>query len=240
MVQSINTKALLTLASVVRRPALMVPHVTVRNIGELNYTALRDSVGIQAVIFDKDHTLTAPYVNQLHPLAVSGLRSCLRVFGRDRVAILSNSAGTSSDDVDFRDAVALEEALGVPVIRHVEKKPGGLQEVLTHFGLTDPATICVVGDRLLTDIVFGNLHGMLTVHTMPFADVESSAKDNWTAKLLRPVENNLLYSDWFGGRALLRRRLPHKHWPGPEQCPLILVTQQSLASDDNDEKKESY
>jgi phosphatidylglycerophosphatase GEP4 len=233
MVQSLNTKALLTLASVVRRPGLMVPQVSVRTVSELNYTALRVESGIQAVIFDKDHTLTAPYANQLHPLAVLGLRSCLQVFGRERVAILSNSAGTN-DDVDFRDAVELEEALGIPVIRHAEKKPGGLQEVLAHFGLTDPATICVVGDRLLTDIVFGNLHGMLTVHTLPFADEEASAKDNWTAKLLRPMENTLLYSDWFGGRALVRRRLPHKIWPGPEQCPLVLAEQSS-----DEETKES-
>ncbi|CAM9856682.1 unnamed protein product, partial [Discosporangium mesarthrocarpum] len=27
--------------------------------------------------------------------------------------------------------------------------------------------LCVIGDRLLTDIVFGNLHGMLTIHTRP-------------------------------------------------------------------------
>lgn len=238
MVQSLNTKALLTLASVVRRPGLMVPHVTVKSISELNYTALKLESGILAVVFDKDHTLTAPYVNnQLHPEAVTGLQSCLAVFGRDRVAILSNSAGTN-DDEDFADAIALEESLGIPVIRHAEKKPGGLQEVLAHFQLTDPATICVVGDRLLTDIVFGNLHGMLTIHTLPFSDAESAAKDNWTAKLLRPVENTMLYSDWFGSRALKRRRLPHKVWPGPDQCPLHLVPEASSSSSD-EEKKDS-
>ena len=26
--------------------------------------------------------------------------------------------------------------------------------------------LCAVGDRLLTDIMFGNLHGMLTVHVL--------------------------------------------------------------------------
>ena len=231
MVQSINTKALLTLASVARRPSLLVPHLSVPTVSAVNYTALQQHAGIEAVVFDKDHTLTAPYVNAIHRLAQTGLEQCVAVFGRDRVAILSNSAGTG-DDIDFVDARALEEALGIAVIRHAEKKPGGLPEVLAHFGLDDPAKICVVGDRLLTDIVFGNLHGMLTVHTQPFPISSSTSnsqeqdtpdRDNWTAKLLRPVENKVLYSNWIGGRALQQRRPPHKYWPGPDVCSLELV-----------------
>jgi len=35
MVQSVNTKALMTLASIMRRPGLMVPHVSVSNISEV-------------------------------------------------------------------------------------------------------------------------------------------------------------------------------------------------------------
>jgi len=230
MVQSLNTKALLTLASVARRPSLLVPHLSVPTVSQINFQALQQHAGIEAVIFDKDHTLTAPYVNRLHTLAEPGLQQCLAVFGRERVAILSNSAGTN-DDADFCDAHAVEAALGIAVIRHQEKKPGGLPEVLAHFGLDDPARICVVGDRLLTDIVFGNLHGMLTVHTQPFADdsdngndeeEEDAKPDNWAAKLIRPVENKLLYADWAGGRALQRRRPTHKYWAGPEEYSLDL------------------
>jgi Mitochondrial PGP phosphatase len=74
-------------------------------------------------------------------------------------AILSNSAGTR-DDKDYRDAQFIEESLGIAVIKHEEKKPGGLNELMQHFeGITDPATVCVVGDRILTDVVFGNLYG---------------------------------------------------------------------------------
>lgn len=229
MVQSLNTKALLTLASVARRPSLLVPHLSVPTVSQINYQALRQHAGIEAVIFDKDHTLTAPYVNRLHALAEPGLEQCLAVFGRDRVAILSNSAGTN-DDPGFADAQRVEAALGVAVIRHAEKKPGGLPEVLAHFGLDDPARVCVVGDRLLTDIVFGNLHGMLTVHTQPFADDREEAKrDNWAAKLIRPVENKVLYADWVGGRALQRRRPAHKYWAGPEAHSLDL---RSIGDDD--------
>jgi phosphatidylglycerophosphatase GEP4 len=86
------------------------------------------------------------------------------------VCIMSNSAGTN-DDVGHESAIRIERRLGVPVLRHSEKKPGGLDEVLSFFkassgGEDVPADrLCVIGDRLLTDVVFGNLHGMLTVHT---------------------------------------------------------------------------
>jgi len=231
MVQSINTKALLTLASVIRRPGLLVPQVSVSSISDLNYTALKEHCGISAIIFDKDNTLTAPYENSIHSSAQNGLEDCVRVFGRDKVAILSNSAGTR-DDKDYKDANNIEVSLGIRVIRHNEKKPGGLDEVLQHFELTDPATLCMIGDRLLTDVVFGNLHGMLTVHTLPVVVGADNAKDNWTAKLLRPMENKALYGNWFGGRALQRRRIAHKYWPGQDPVPL------GRQHDDDESKKE--
>jgi phosphatidylglycerophosphatase GEP4 len=221
MVQSVNSKAILTLASVVRRPSLLVPHLSVPTVSQINYDALKRCAGIEAVIFDKDNTLTAPYGSSVHPDASEGLQRVLDVFGKERVAILSNSAGTVQDDPDFRDALQIEEAMGISVIRHKEKKPGGLEEVLQHFAVTDPAKLCMVGDRLLTDIVFGNIHGMLTVHTRPLCKGRDNARDNWTAKILRPIENKVLYGRLFG-KALRRRRPRHKYWSGEVDCPLTI------------------
>mmetsp|Transcript_29143 Transcript_29143/g.44834 ORF Transcript_29143/g.44834 Transcript_29143/m.44834 type:complete len:231 (+) Transcript_29143:87-779(+) len=221
MVQSINTKALLTLASVVRRPSLMVPHVSLQNVSQLNYTALKESCGVRAVVFDKDNTLTAPYGMTIHPDASRGLEDAKSVFGSANVAIMSNSAGTL-DDPDYEDAKRIEEALGIPVIRHDEKKPGGLGEVLSHFKLEDPAQLCMVGDRLLTDIVFGNLYGMLTVHTLPLCSGSDNTEDNKIASLVRSAENKGLYGNWFGGRRLLNAKPDHKYWAGEEVSPLRL------------------
>jgi phosphatidylglycerophosphatase GEP4 len=236
MVQSLNTKALVTLASVIRRPSLLVPHVTVNNVSELNYTALKENAGIQAIIFDKDNTLTAPYVNEIHPDAFQGLENAKRVFGPSNVAIMSNSAGTL-DDPDYKDAIRIEDALGISVIRHNEKKPGGLNEALEHFNIDDPACLCMVGDRLLTDVVFGNLYGMLTVHTLPLCKGADNSQDNTPAKIIRSIENRGLYSNWFVGRKLLQYKRQHKYWPGEDDCPLTLIIIQeestSLSSSDN-------
>ncbi|KAG7345770.1 HAD phosphatase family IIIA protein [Nitzschia inconspicua] len=229
MVQSLNTKALVTLASVIRRPSLMVPHVSVDNISEINYEAMKEHAGIRAVIFDKDNTLTAPYAMDLHPLAVSGLEHAKRVFGVENVAIMSNSAGTR-DDPEYKDAQQIETALGIAVIRHEEKKPGGLQEVLSHFQMDDAASLCMVGDRLLTDVVFGNLYGMLTIHTLPLCRGDDNQADNIPAKLIRTVENKGLYGNWFGGRMLQKNKPTHKYWAGELAFPLVLTHDQTSSS----------
>lgn len=189
-------------------------------VPELNFTAIKQYVDV--VVFDKDNTLTGPYENAIHPDAQQGLQSALEIFGKDRVAIVSNSAGTK-DDPDYKDAIEIEEALGINVIRHDEKKPGGLDEVLAHFGMEDPAKICMVGDRLLTDIVFGNLYGMLTVHTLPLCQGEDNAKDNTVSAMVRTAENKLLYSSPGRAQRYQNCKLTHKYWPGEETEPLIVV-----------------
>ena len=250
MVQSVNIKALTTLASVIRRPYLASPHVfvptvsgeSVRQSGQhfhffisthftacnlfmntdVNYQALRDHCGVKAVMFDKDNTLTAPYENDLHPRARVGLQAALDVFGRENVAILSNSAGTD-DDPGFVDGKEIEEALGIAVIKHSDKKPGGLDEVMQHFpNISDPSQLCMVGDRLLTDVVFGNLHGMLTVHILPLCSGKENRRDNKVAKVVRIIENKIMYGSWWGGRKIRQLTLPHKSWRGEDECPLII------------------
>mmetsp|Transcript_5775 Transcript_5775/g.13849 ORF Transcript_5775/g.13849 Transcript_5775/m.13849 type:complete len:243 (-) Transcript_5775:464-1192(-) len=230
MVQSLNTKALATLAYVLRHPTILVPHVSVANVSELNYRAMKERAGVKAVVFDKDNTLTAPYGNVIHKDAAKGLESAKEIFGASNVAIMSNSAGTL-DDPEYKDAIEIEEALGIAVIRHDEKKPGGLDSVLEHFDLQDPACLCMVGDRLLTDVVFGNLYDMLTVHTLPLCSGADNKADNVPSKAIRYIENKGLYSNWFGARMLYKysssdsSSKPHKYWPGEDECPLKLVLQ---------------
>lgn len=50
------------------------------------------------------------------------------------------------DDPDYADAIRIETALGIPVLRHDEKKPGGIDEVLAFFEGKDPEGGTVSGD----------------------------------------------------------------------------------------------
>mmetsp|Transcript_24566 Transcript_24566/g.77031 ORF Transcript_24566/g.77031 Transcript_24566/m.77031 type:complete len:207 (-) Transcript_24566:81-701(-) len=190
--QSLNLVAVRTLWRVICEPRLVLPTVEAPTISEVDFAALR-SLGVVAVVFDKDNTLTAPYAKEVHPLCEAGLRECVATFGRENLAILSNSAGTL-DDEDFAAAAAFEKTLDLPVIRHAVKKPGKecMDEVVKHFETASgeklsPSKIAMVGDRLLTDIVFGNLYDARTVHVRPL----TLKGDNPVALVVRFFENRL-------------------------------------------------
>ncbi|RCH99762.1 hypothetical protein CU097_015689 [Rhizopus azygosporus] len=68
----------------------------------INYAALKKQVNIQAIGFDKDNCLTAPYASNIHPPFENAWEECKKTFGKDKVMIVSNSAGTK-DDVGHKD-----------------------------------------------------------------------------------------------------------------------------------------
>ena len=82
--------------------------------------------------------------------------------------------------------------------------------------------LVIVGDRYLTDVVFGNLHGMLTVHTLPLCSGDENKNDNTVARVIRTVENKAMYGDWWVGRKIRSYTMGHKVWKGEEECPLVL------------------
>ena len=58
---------------------------------------------------------------------------CAEVFGSEKLAILSNSAG-SKDDKNYKDAILIESTLGLKVIRHPKtKKPDVWEDMEEHF-----------------------------------------------------------------------------------------------------------
>jgi phosphatidylglycerophosphatase GEP4 len=202
--QSWNGDAVRTLGTILRRPQLLKPRLCVANLNSLDVQHLV-AAGVRAVILDKDNTVTAPYADHVHAGAVEGLQRLRDAFpGRHSVAILSNSAGTD-DDAEHADARNIEASLGLPVIRHSHKKPRCFEDVMLFVqgggdgggggrmrvdgdGVSarpiTAAEVAVIGDRLLTDVTFGNLHGMYTVHCLPL----STVGDNPVAWLVRCVK----------------------------------------------------
>ncbi|KAG0378538.1 hypothetical protein BGX24_003518 [Mortierella sp. AD032] len=186
MGQSFNLQGILQSFRVLTSPRLMVPNIVVRDIRDINFEQLHKS-GIVAIAFDKDNCLTKPYGLELHPPFQDAWRRCRKVY-KDQVVIVSNSAGTP-DDKDNQQAQAIEQALQVNVLRHQEKKPSGGQELLNHFSGIKAARIAFVGDRALTDVVFGNNYGLLTILTR---DVVTEEGDNPMALRIRRLEHRVL------------------------------------------------
>lgn len=231
MVQSLNLQGILAVGQVLRSPSLMLPHVSVKHIGLLDFELLRQAgtcpahqrstpphsiprthphpppnhhPGIKGIVFDKDNTLTAPYVDEVHEQVAAAFEKSKAVFGAKRLLIISNSAGTL-DDPGYEAATRIEASLGVPVLHHAVKKPGAIPEVLAHFQKecgpeTTYRDLCIVGDRLLTDVMWGNFAGMYTVHTQILTEVG----DNRVAAVVRRLENRAC-------RLLSRRWGPPPH-----------------------------
>ncbi|CAG8739249.1 4042_t:CDS:2, partial [Acaulospora morrowiae] len=132
------------------------------HIRDINFELLK-SKGIQVLAFDKDNTLTAPYIDKLHEPFEAAWEECKKQFGKENIVIISNSVGTA-DDPGYKNrmsgqARSVEESLGVPVLRHKSKKPDGGPELIAHFVSIPPTKIAIIGDRLLTDVLFGNMNG---------------------------------------------------------------------------------
>ncbi|KAJ1985754.1 hypothetical protein H4R33_003792 [Dimargaris cristalligena] len=183
MGQSFNGPGIRAAASVLWRPRLLIPHQVVTDIRAVDFSALRKQ-GIRAIGFDKDNCLTRPYESTLYPPFRGAWEQCLETFGADHVVIVSNSAGTP-DDSGYTQAQTIERDLGVPVLRHPIKKPAGGDELLAHFAPLPPSQIAFVGDRLMTDIVFGHRYGLFTIWTR---QIVSAKGDNPVAARLRGLE----------------------------------------------------
>ncbi len=185
MVQSVNLPAIFYTPFVrFFDKSLAIPHFSIPDINHINPRVLKD-LGIEGLVFDKDNTITAPYENFLFSTIETKFREFQEVFG-DRVVIVSNSAGTR-DDKDFRDAQLIEDVLGIKVLRHIWKKPAGILPVKEYFGC-EPTKLAMFGDRIFTDVVFGNRYGMLTFHTTMLTDVN----DNKAAAKIRKYEMPLI------------------------------------------------
>ncbi|KAG0337146.1 hypothetical protein BG004_007759 [Podila humilis] len=186
MVQSFNFQGIIQAFRVMASPRLMIPNLVVRDIRDINFAQLHKA-GIRAIAFDKDNCLTRPYGNDLYPPFEDAWKQCKGIY-KDKIVIVSNSAGTH-DDKEHKGAIEIENSLGVHVLRHKEKKPAGGEELLEYLDPIPPSQIAFVGDRALTDIVFGHNYGMLTILTR---QVVSEKGDNPIAMQIRRLEHRVL------------------------------------------------
>ncbi|KAI9264994.1 mitochondrial PGP phosphatase-domain-containing protein [Phascolomyces articulosus] len=188
MVQSVNVAGIVNAFRVLWNPSLAMPHIIVNDIRNIHFQQLKNQGQIQAMAFDKDNCLTAPYVPEIYPPFKNAWAECKETFGQENIAIVSNSAGTD-DDSNYTEATKLEQSLGVPVLRHSEKKPSGGEALVKHFDHASQQKIAMVGDRILTDILFGNLNGNLTIWT---SQIVTEKGDNKAALFFRRVEHGLI------------------------------------------------
>ena len=160
---------------------LVTPSMHFRCVNEIPFEHLKD-IGIKAVVFDRDFTLTEPTQFSLRPDAIVGLKNCFEHI--QHISILSNSAGYARVDKNFLMAKKLEKLLFVSVVRHLKMKPFCFADILSHFKSQvslEPSEIAIVGDRLLTDVYLANKNGARSILVDSFTDTDFP----WLNKLER-------------------------------------------------------
>lgn len=139
---------------------------------------LLDEHGVTGVILDADNTLVPRQKYHLDDERRAWLTD-LQAAGK-RFCVLSNSFHVGGIQ-------RMVDEFGIPTIS-VARKPmrQGFRRALAALGTT-PAETCIVGDQLLTDILGGNLAGMLTIMVPPL-----TGRDFIAYAPFRPVERWLL------------------------------------------------
>ena len=155
---------------------VLQPKVMVRRVTDLDEEFFQ-SRGIRAVVLDVDNTLTT----HGNPVPAPGIPEWI---GRMKAAgleltILSNN---------YRERVEpFARRLGMDFVSTACKPLTiGLTRACRRYGLK-PRQVCLVGDQIFTDIVGGNLKGVLTVLVEPF-----EPEGKWSFRLKRRLEQPVI------------------------------------------------
>ena len=107
---------------------------------------------------------------------------------RARNSPTSSSYSSSSSSPSSDGVLEAEQRLGLRVLRHAFRKPAGEPGALEESLGTGVRAeeMLVVGDRVMTDIVFGRRQGCATVLVPP---LDGGAGENATVRAARAVEN---------------------------------------------------
>ncbi|KAK5993591.1 Genetic interactor of prohibitins 4 [Cladobotryum mycophilum] len=192
------------------KPGLCFPHHTVPTFNDLpiplDKGLQKDGrrVNIKAVVLDKDDCFAYPDAKEVYGPYKQHFEKLKEAYPGRRLLVVSNTAGATTWDKDLKQAAEVEKSTGVFVLPHSVKKPGCGSEIMAYFkqhpeiGVTDPAQIAVVGDRLMTDMMLANMMGAwgfwIKDGVVPlqqksiFSRIERNLSDFWTARGVRAPE----------------------------------------------------
>ncbi|MEK7080661.1 MAG: HAD-IIIA family hydrolase [Patescibacteria group bacterium] len=140
--------------------------------------------GVGLIIFDVDNTLVFSEGPKGYPETKKEVLDWFnRVNSRYKCICLSNSRTI------FKIEKQISELLNCNVFLSRHKKPFKklFEEIKAKYSLGD-GKVFVVGDRIFTDILFGNINGAVTVLVKPLNN-----KENILIKIIRKLENSILF-----------------------------------------------
>lgn len=161
--------------SFIKQPDLELPSIL-----DINQEIIT-TYGIKKIILDLDQTFTIQSTTTIPPDFQIHLDTLINILGgSENICFLSN-------EVDENRAKVIAEMTGVNVLITKFKKPRSeaFKEALNYFNESPGKHVCMIGDRLWTDILGANILGLFTVLVRPLSPI----KDRKATSLLRNLEN---------------------------------------------------
>lgn len=154
-------------------PSLLTPEMGIPTFRELDVDLLKKK-GIQLLICDIDNTLVAHDV----PKANEEVKAFVKKVQEAHIIFVLMSNNTKERVQEFGESVLIEDVYSFAC----KPFPFSFQKVCKKYGLSSNQ-VAILGDQLFTDILGGNLLGMMTILSHPISE-----KDRFDTKLLRKLE----------------------------------------------------
>jgi HAD superfamily phosphatase (TIGR01668 family) len=137
-------------------------------------------LGANLIIFDVDNTVVFAETTETKKEVVSWFDEINRAY---KCILLSNSATI------FKREKQISELLHCKIFLSRHKKPfkSLFLEIKKEYNLGN-GKVFIIGDRIFTDILFGNLNKMTTILVKPLSN-----KENIIARITRKWENFILF-----------------------------------------------
>ncbi|KAI9886343.1 MAG: hypothetical protein M1823_001851 [Watsoniomyces obsoletus] len=183
-----NISGTFSIFRLLRDPSVCLPHHTIPTFQHLPLSLSQTlsekyqrKIDIRAIVLDKDNCFARAGENDVYKPYEDHFNALRDKYPGAKLLIVSNSAGTRTSDLGYRDATDIENTTGVHVLRHSTKKPGAYTSVMDYFlhqtpsaGVTHASQIAVVGDRLFTDVMMANMMGSWAVWVRDGVEKDSS------------------------------------------------------------------
>ncbi|CAD8193572.1 unnamed protein product [Paramecium pentaurelia] len=149
------------------------PHYYCASVQEIPFQKLKQ-IGVKCLLFDRDNTLTKHLETKtVYEELLSKLKKDF-----DQVLLVSNSK------------INEHTQLGLSVAKTTSKKPFNFQEIQkNHIDKNIKShQICVIGDRLFTDMVLAHKNGLIGILVKPI-DISN---EDYSIRLMRIFENFIM------------------------------------------------
>lgn len=152
-----------------------IPDIYVKSVYDINYDGLINR-GIKCVLFDLDNTLLPPKTNEISKKMLDFIKQIKKI--NIHFIIYSNSSKKRVLDV--------AQKLDLESVYFAGKPFRGKFDKISKKYEYNQSEIAIVGDQLLTDILFGNKIGITTILVNPL-----SLNDKFFTKFNRMREKRI-------------------------------------------------